>query len=189
MKNIKKVSEDIAHQVSTRFEVDCGMFQVEVQVYSCAEDMGFEFKLFHVIIEDMDFEFKMDGKYCNYNGFKELYEKLFGQGKFVDFNKELRDYVEKEFLKNPSFPCVESLSVDKATEYLADLLTRSTYATGITMLGTKQIEYADKWTIIELAKIAEPDKVHKVKCKRTNSSSDKEYDHYIFNLNAYRSGE
>jgi hypothetical protein len=165
------------------------MFQVEVEVYSRAEDMGFESKLFSVDIDDMDFEFKMDDKQCSYNGFKELYEKLFGQGRFVDFNKELTDYVEKEFFNHTSLPCIQNLSVDKAAEYLSDLLTRSTYATGITMLDNKKIVYVDKWSIVDIAKIAEPDKVHKVKCKRTGGSSDKEYDHYIFDLDAYWSGK
>ena len=185
MKSIKKVSEYTTHQVSTKFEVDCDMFQVEVDVYSRGEDMGFEFKLFNVHVEDMDFEFKMGGKHCNYNGFKELYEKLFGEGKFVDFNKELTDYVKKEFLKNTSLPCIQNLSVEKAREYLSELLTTSSYATDYTTLFDKQIAYTDKWNIIELAGIAEPDKVHIAKCKRAGSSSDNEYDHSIFDLDAY----
>ena len=52
-----------------------------------------------------------------------------------------------------------------------------------------KIVYVDKWNIIQLAKIAEPNKVHRVKCKRTGSSSDKEYDHYIFDLDAYWGGK
>ena len=189
MKKIKKVSEYIAHQVSTVFEVDCGMFQVDINVFSRAEDMEFKFKLFNIDIEDMDFEFKMDGKRCDRNGFRELYEKLFGKGKFDDFNEELADYVEKEFFENTDLPCVQNISVDKATEYLSEVLTTHTYSTGKTMLGNKEIVYADKWNIIGLARIADPDNVRRVKCKAANNPSGNEFAHAIYDIDAYFCGK
>ena len=145
MKSIKKVSEGSTHQYTTNFEVDCGMFQVDAQVYSTDYEVeGLTDKLFSCEFTDIAFEFRIDGKLCQYSGFEELYEKLFGEGSYITFTKELADYVETEHLKLSGRPYLQNVSVDKATEYLAELLTTSNYATGITMLGGKQIVYADK---------------------------------------------
>ena len=190
MKKITKVNEYQNNQYTTSFEVDCGMFQVDVEVYSTEYQIeNLKDTLFSSEISDMNFEFKMDGKRCNYEGFKELYEKLYGKDSFIDFNQDITKYVETEHFRLSGRPYLQNISVDKAKEYLSELLTTSTYATGITMLDTKKIVYVDKWGIIDLAKIAEPDKVHRVKCKRTGSSSDNEYYHFIFDLDAYWGGK
>jgi len=186
MKSIKKVSELTNNQYTTTYKVDCGMFQVDAELYSSEfEIKDLSNKLFSCDIQDIDLEFSIDGKRCNYNGFKELYEKLYGKGSYQDFSKELVDYIKVQHQNLSDRPYIQSLSVDKATEYLSELLTTSTYATNTTMVDGKKIVYTDKWNIIELAGIAEPDKVHRVKCKRTGSDSDREYDHSIFDLDAY----
>ena len=183
MKSIKKVSEGSTHQYTTNFEVDCGMFQVDAQVYSTDYEVeGLTDKLFSCEFTDIAFEFRIDGKLCQYSGFEELYEKLFGEGSYITFTKELADYVETEHLKLSGRPYLQNVSVDKATEYLSELLTTSNYATGTTMLDNKEIVYTDKYNIIELAKIAAPNKVHRLKCKHTNSSSDREYIRTIFEV-------
>ena len=190
MKRITKVNEYQNNQYTTSFEVDCGMFQVDAEVYSTEyqiEDL--KDTLFSSEISDMDLEFKMDGKRCNYEGFKELYEKLYGKDSFIDFNQDITKYVETEHFRLSGRPYLQNISVDKAKEYLSELLTTSTYATGYTTLFDKQIVYTDKWNIIELAKIAYHNLVHSLKCKRTNCSSDREYQHSIFDLDAYWSGK
>ncbi len=190
MKKIKKVSEQQSCQYTTTYKVDYGMFQVDVEVYSDEFEIAdLSNKLFSCEIQDVGFEFSINGKRCKYEGFKELYNKLHGEGSYLDLNKELADYIEVQHQNLSDRPYVQNLSVDKATEYLSELLTDSTYATGTTMLGNKEIVYTDKWAIIELAKIAEPNKVHLVKCKRTNCSSGKEYAHSIFDLSEYFVGE
>ena len=190
MKSIKKVSESTNNQYTTTYKVDCGMFQVDVEAYSSEfEIIGLAGKLFSCEIQDMDFEFSIDGKQCNYEGFKELYNKLYGEGSYLDFNKELTDYIEVEHHRLSNRTYLQNISVGKATEYLSELLTTSNYVTGTTMLDNKEIVYTDKWQIVDLAKIAEPNKVHLAKCKRTNSSSDKEYQHSIFDLDGYWAGE
>lgn len=189
MKKIKKVSEHQSHLFTTGFEVDCGMFQVDINVFSRAEDMEFKFKLFNIDIEDMDFEFKIDGKRCDRNGFKELYEKLFGKGKFDDFDAELADYVKKEFFENTDLPCVQNISVSKAKKYLSDLLTEFTYPTGTVMLDDEEVLYIDQWNIIGLARIADPDNVHRIKCKAANNPSGNEFAHAIYDIDAYFCGK
>ena len=190
MKKIKKVSELTNNQYTTTYKVDCGMFQVDAELYSSEFEMkDLSNKLFSCDIQDIDLEFSIDGKRCNYDGFKELYEKLYGKGSYQDFSKELVDHIEAEHFKLSDRPYLQNISVDKATEYLSELLTTSNYVTGTTMLDNKEIVYTDKWQIVDLAKIAEPNKVHLAKCKRTNSSSDKEYQHSIFDLDGYWAGE
>ena len=186
MKSIKKVNESTTHQYTTSFEVDCGMFQANVEVYSTEYQIeNLKDTLFSSEISDMDIEFSIDGKRCNYKGFKELYEKLYGEDSFIDFNQDITKYVKTEHFRLCGRPHLQNISVEKAREYLSELLATSSYAAGCTTLFDKQIVYTDKWNIIELAGIAEPDKVHRVKCKRTGSDSDREYDHSIFDLDAY----
>ena len=183
MKKVKKVSESTNNQYTTTYKVDCGMFQVDAEVYSGeTEIVGLSGKLFSCEIRDIDLEFNMDGKQCNYEGFKELYEKLYGEGSYLDFNKELTDHIEVEHHRLSGRPYPQNISVDKATEYLSELLTTSNYATGTTMLDNKEIVYTDKYNIIELARVAKPNKVHRLKCKHTNSSSDREYIRTIFEV-------
>ena len=109
MKKIKKVSESTNNQYTTTYKVDCGMFQVDVELYSSEfEIIGLAGKLFSCEIQDMDFEFNIDGKQCNYEGFKELYKKLYGEGSYLDFNKELTDYIEVQHQNLSDRPYIQS---------------------------------------------------------------------------------
>ena len=188
MKKIKKVNERSNHHYTSTYEVDYGMFQVSVDVYSNEfEVAGLGGKLFSCDIQDIDFEFSINGKQCKREGFKELYEKLYGKGSYLDFDKELTSDIKVQHRTLSDRPFVQNLSVDKATEYLSELLTTSIYPTRKTMLGDKEIVYADRWIIVELAKIAEPDSVHRVNCKGTQSGIM--YEHSIFDLSKYFVGE
>ena len=190
MKKIEKVSETSNHQYTTMYKVDCGIFQVDVELYSSEFEMkDLSNKLFSCDIQDIDLEFSIDGKRCNYDGFKELYEKLYGKDSYKDFNKEIVDYIEAEHFKLSDRPYLQNISINKAKKYLSELLTTSTYATNITMVNGKKIVYTDKWNIVELAKIAEHNKTYEVKCKRAGSSSDREYTHSILNLDEYWVGK
>ena len=61
MKSIKKVSESTTHQYTTSFEVDCGMFQANVEVYSTEYQIeNLKDTIFSSEISDMDIEFIMD---------------------------------------------------------------------------------------------------------------------------------
>ena len=190
MKKIEKVSELTNNQYTTIYKVDCGMFQVDAELYSSEFEMkDLSSKLFSCDIQDIDLEFSIDGRRCNYDGFKELYEKLYGKDSYLDFNQKIVDYVEYKHFKLSDRPYLQNISVGKAKEYLSELLATSNYATNITMVDGKKIVYVDKWNIVELAKVAEPNKTHEVRCKRAGSSSDKEYMHSIFDLDEYWAGE
>ena len=188
MKKIKKVDERSNHHYTSIYEVDYGMFQVSVDVYSNEfelEDLGN--KLFSCEIQDVVLDFSINGKRCKHEGFKELYEKLYGEDSYLDFTKELTSDIEVQHLNLSDRPFIQNLSVDKATEYLSELLTTSIYQTRKTMLGDKEIVYADKWIIVELAKIAAPNSVHRVNCKGTQSGIM--YEHSIYDLSEYFAGE
>jgi len=188
MKKIKKISEHCDHHYISKYEVDYGMFQVSADVYSNefeVDDLGK--KLFSCDIQDVALDFSINGKGCKREGFKELYEKLYGEDSYLDFTKELTSDIEVQHLNLSDRPFIQNISVDKATEYLSELLTTSIYQTRKTMLGNKEIVYADKWIIVELAKVAEPDSVHRVNCKGTQSGIM--YEHSIFDLSKYFAGE
>ena len=108
MKNIKKVSEDITHLYSTKFELNYGMFQAEARVYSRSEGLaGLENEVFECYVEDINFVFSMNGKRCMNSGFKELYEKLYGEGSYVKFLEKAGEEVKEKLFASSGRKYIE----------------------------------------------------------------------------------
>jgi len=196
MKTIKKVSEYTSHQYTTKFELDYGMFQATAEIYSRAESLdGLEDEVFECCIEDIDIDFSMNGKRCMPDGFKELYEKLYGEGSYVKFLEKTCEGVKAEFFASSDRRYLRNLSVKEAAKYLKKLLTETSYATGKTMWASsvrefkKEMVYTDRWSIMALAKIAVPNMVHKVNCKWTTAGATTEVDHDVLNLDKYFEGK
>jgi hypothetical protein len=85
-KKIIKVNEDVSHYISTEFTTDLGLFQVKARVYSMKELCS---KGRHDVT-DIELDFLVNNKPCAYRGFKELYEKLYGENSFNEFCEELK---------------------------------------------------------------------------------------------------
>ena len=85
-------SINLTHHVS----VDMGMFRVESVSHTLLDDYGAD-------INETELDFEINGKRCRYDGFKELYEKLHGEGSFKSFTNKLlgqiEDVVAKEIIK------------------------------------------------------------------------------------------
>ena len=50
-------------------------------------------------INETELEFEINGKHCKYDGFKELYTQLHGEGSFKTFTNDLYRQIEEEVAK------------------------------------------------------------------------------------------
>ena len=78
--------------------IDFGIFTVNASTYSflfpaVKTDWGCD-------INDTELEFQVNNKRCKYAGFKELYNKLHGDGSFVKFEADVIRQIEEEVAKN-----------------------------------------------------------------------------------------
>ena len=98
-KKIIKVDENVDFSVFTKFTKDLGLFQVTARVWSmvsqdctCSHD-----------ISEIELNFSVNNKPCNYNGFKELYEKLYGADTFNEFRDDLSKEFEEAYFKHTPY--------------------------------------------------------------------------------------
>ena len=99
MSKIKKVDEVVDFSVFTKFTKDLGLFQVNASVWSMvSQDCTNSHD-----ISDIELDFSIDNKRCKYNGFKEIYEKLYGINTFNQFTAELMEEFEKAYFKQTTY--------------------------------------------------------------------------------------
>ncbi len=85
----------------TKEAKDFGFFEAEGTIYSCVsyDSTG---TCDHDITE-VTTVFILDGKRCQFSGFKELYEKLFGVNSFRTFNTDLSIEFQEEYFKQSPY--------------------------------------------------------------------------------------
>ena len=88
------VSKNLTHHTYTDF----GIFTVNASTFSILfpavkTDWGCD-------ITETELEFQVNNKRCKYLGFKELYDKLHGNGSFVKFEVDLIRQIEEVVAKN-----------------------------------------------------------------------------------------
>ena len=88
------VSKNLTHHTYTDF----GVFTVNASTFSILfpavkTDWGCD-------ITETELEFQVNNKRCKYLGFKELYDKLYGNGSFVKFEVDLIRQIEEVVAKN-----------------------------------------------------------------------------------------
>ena len=100
MSKIIKKQEIADLSVRTEFTKDLGMFQAHASVWSCVSENigGYD----HDITET-ELRFVLNGKPCNYIGFKELYGKLYGANVFSQFYTELVTEFEEAYFKQTTY--------------------------------------------------------------------------------------
>ena len=92
---IAEVNKSIS--LSHHSYIDFGIFTVNASTYSylypaVKTDWGCD-------INDTELEFQVNNKRCKYVGFKELYDKLHGNGSFVKFEADVIRQIEEEVAK------------------------------------------------------------------------------------------
>jgi len=86
MSKITKTFEDKSYSLSTGFTKDLGLFKVEATVWSNVMDRE---KVYEHEISDVEIAYYINDQYCRYQGFKELYEKLYGVNSFKKFEEDI----------------------------------------------------------------------------------------------------
>jgi hypothetical protein len=86
MSKIIKTFEDKSYSLSTGFTKDLGLFKVEATVWSNVMDRE---KVYEHEISDVEIAYYINDQYCRYQGFKELYEKLYGVNSFKKFEEDI----------------------------------------------------------------------------------------------------
>lgn len=106
MSEIMKLDENVNLEVMTTFTKDLGMFQVKAMVYSCVTKVNSTlYPNFHTHeMNDIGLTFSINNKECRGNGFKELYQKLYGEDTFYPFCSELRAEFEEVYFKLTPYP-------------------------------------------------------------------------------------
>jgi len=87
MSEIIKNFEDVSYSISTGFSKELGLFTVKGTVWSHTIHNELKDTYEHEI-SDIEMSYEINGKYCRYDGFKELYDKLYGINSFNKFEKD-----------------------------------------------------------------------------------------------------
>ena len=98
-KKIIKVNENVDFSVYTKFTKDLGLFQVDANVWSMVSQ---DCRQSHDI-QDIELDFSVNNKPCKYNGFKEIYEKLYGINTFNKFRDDLTEEFEVAYFKQTTY--------------------------------------------------------------------------------------
>ena len=96
MSKITKTFEDKSYSMSTGFTKDLNLFKVNATVWSYV-GINDKKKVYNHEINDIELEYEINGKYCRYVGFKELYEKLYGNDTFKKFESDIAKEFEEAY--------------------------------------------------------------------------------------------
>ena len=99
MSKIKKYDQHLSHFAYVTYFKNEGMYKVKASVHVNIEDSRTLNRYVHEVT-DIDLEFFVNDKKCKYVGFKELYEKLFGEDTFDTYYRKLQDEFEAHYLNN-----------------------------------------------------------------------------------------
>ena len=98
-KKIIKVGENVDFSVFTKFTKDLGLFQVNASVWSM---VSHDCRQSHDI-SDIELDFSVNNKPCKYNGFKEIYEKLYGTDTFSEFCDNLNCEFQEAYYEQTTY--------------------------------------------------------------------------------------
>jgi hypothetical protein len=175
----------IKHEKTVKFinllehlSLDLGMYQVKAALRLSAERIDTaEYEVYNVDVDDVELMFYIDGKSCQYEGFKELYEKLFGSNSYQSMVNNLCKDFEDHAIENCTYPRVEDLSKHDLKVLFYDVLSR----VETSMYG--KMEYADDFAFLNIARLIYPHAIQRIEAPWVNSESGRSYDHQVVNLN------
>jgi hypothetical protein len=153
------------------------MYQVKASVRLSAERINTaEYEVYDVDVDYAEVMFYIDGKSCEEEGFKELYEKLFGSNSYNSMVTALEEDFRDHAIENCTYPCVENLPKNDLKVLFYDLLSR----VETSMYG--KMEYADDFPFLNIAKLVFPHAIQRIEAPYVNSESGRSYDHQVVNL-------
>ena len=155
MNKIKKVSETKLISYITRYKFNKEFFEVEATVFSQLETIKDvkSVEVFNAEVQDVDYDFYISGKRVKLDGFKELYEKIFGRGSYCTMTDDLFDEIEKHYLSELEVKTLETLKQGELNDVFNELLVSSCKN------KWDAIHYADNYYLIQAAKLLHLDDV------------------------------
>lgn len=185
MSKIKKTGEDIGYNVNGYYEVDKGMFTVKANLYSIVSKFNhISEPVYHHDINETELDFYVDGKRCKYDGFKELYGKLFGIDNFSVFCSDTITEIEDYHIAISTYPSLKSLTKSqllKCWKQKFEVVDKATYVVN----GSDMAQYADDYEFRLITKLLYPEIIEKWKLPYAHGKNDLIYEHEVVNLNNF----
>ena len=182
MKSIKLISQDKTYQMNSYYELDYGLFKVEANVYSSIYRLNESIKeIYEHDIHDIEFDFHVNDIRCKHSGFKELYNKLFGD-KFEDFIVELEEKVKSKYLEDTIYTDIDSISSNLASECLYKLIAENNFKSSTVIIHRKKLLYTDVRCVMLLARKA--GKLDILNCKSVNNPDGTTEDREVYIINS-----
>ena len=103
MSKIKKTQEITDLSVYTSFTKDEGMFKIEAGIYSMVTEIPEATNKWGHDVTEIELKFLINDKKVNYNGFKTLYNQLYGKDTFGNFYSEKCNEFEAAYLKTTPY--------------------------------------------------------------------------------------
>ena len=174
----------IKHEKSTKYinlrenlSLDLGMYQAKAEVQLSAERVNTKlYEVYNIDVDEVDIDFYIDSKRCQYQGFRELYEKLFGDDTFVDMVSNLGQDFSKYASENCVYPNVVDLPKKDLKKLFHDLLEDIPEANYLTSA------YADDFQFLSVAKLTFPHAIEVFDAPYVNNLDGTSYPHEVVNL-------
>jgi hypothetical protein len=160
-------------------------FSINANVYKIANDLD----VYDIEIQDTEATFYLNGKATQYQGYKNLYNSLYGENSYIKHYDELDKIAIKQFEKDVNqTPLLKNISKSDAKKYIKKLLSNTKKcSTNITTIRDKDndvdITYTDNWLVQKFAKIIDSKLVFKHMCKYTQNENTAE--HFIANVTEF----
>lgn len=185
MSEIKKTSEEISYSINSYYEVDKGMFTVKASLYSVVGKFDhISETVYHHDINDIELYFYVDGKRCKYDGFKELYGKLFGIDNFSIFCSDTMKEIEDYHIATSQYPTLNSLTKSQLVKCWEQKFSVVPKATAeMTHCKNGEMLYADEFEFRLITKLLYPEAIEKWKLPYAHGDNNKAYTHEVVNLN------
>lgn len=126
--SIIKISE-ATREVHEYLDVskECKFFTVKAHTRICYSQTFCFPELHYEEAWDTDLNFFMDGKQVNYKGFKDLYEKLYGEKTFGDFEMNLVEELEEVACLHhrKKYKTIENLDKNELDSYINNMITNN----------------------------------------------------------------
>lgn len=158
-------------------------FSINANVYKVANDLD----VYDIEIQDTEATFYLNGKATQYQGYKNLYNGLYGENSYSKHYDELEKIAVKQFENDITVtPLLRNMSKSDTKKYLKKLLSDTKkYRTDITTIkdddnNDVDIIYADNWLVQKFAKHLDSKLVFRHMCKYTEN--DKIADHFIIDV-------
>lgn len=157
-------------------------FCINASIYKVTNDID----VYDVEIQDTEATFYLNGKATQYQGYKNLYNSLYGDNAYIKHYDELENIARAKFISDVNVtPLMEKLSPLVAKKYVWELLRDTKkYPTLKTTIddGDNGIEitYSDNYIIQKFAQIIDKKLTFRHNCQYTYN--DKVADHIITNV-------